>query len=181
MSARLTLWESMISAEGSWSRSAAARTCRRRATAIWSVTPASFQRVEVPITVCQGGRSVGRWCQEQPVRTTYERRRPPRSGGVSPGVHRCWLVGAGTRSGPTGHRSGQRGRPGVAAWWSCSQPDDSRASEVPGPPPLLKHALKHPLWMPMSLLRTESYFRLPRAEKTSPARPSALILLSVGR
>ncbi|NYJ32820.1 hypothetical protein HNR10_000701 [Nocardiopsis aegyptia] len=35
---------------------------------------------------------------------------------------RCWLVGAGTRSGPTGHRSGQNGRSGIAAWGPCSRP-----------------------------------------------------------
>ena len=37
------------------------------------------------------------------------------------------------------------GRSGAGAWWPCSRPEGSSVSEVPGPLPLLKHALSWPL------------------------------------
>jgi len=57
---------------GGLRRTVVGQTDRSRSpVGIRSITPRSLRRLECPYTVCQGGKSTGRYRQGQPVRSTY--------------------------------------------------------------------------------------------------------------
>src|SRR5229473_1912394 len=71
LSVVLTLWLSMIAADGLASRPSASRAAMRRTWSISSHTPAVMKARQYPYTVCQGGYAAGRWRHWQPVRRTW--------------------------------------------------------------------------------------------------------------
>src|SRR5712691_3558644 len=71
LSVVLTLWLSMMAADGLASRPAASRAAMRRTCSISSHTPTAMKARQYPYTVCQGGYAAGRWRHWQPVRNTW--------------------------------------------------------------------------------------------------------------
>src|SRR6266568_3132692 len=71
LSVVLTLWLSMIAADGLASRPSASRAAMRRTCSISSHTPAAIKARQYPYTVGHGGYPAGRWRHWQPVRNTW--------------------------------------------------------------------------------------------------------------
>src|SRR5216683_4216996 len=70
LSVVLTLWLSMMAADGLASRPSASRAAMRRTCSISSQTPAVMKARQYPYTVGHGGYAAGRWRHWQPVRNT---------------------------------------------------------------------------------------------------------------